>query len=82
MEIQKNTIYKHYKGDFYVIEDFALNTETEQTMVVYRGIYRDCPLFVRPISMFTEKLPEDKQKQYGQEYRFQPVKVKSKNTDH
>lgn len=45
-------IYKHFKGDHYLVEDIALDSETHKEMVVYRRLYDDCSLWVRPIEMF------------------------------
>ena len=42
-------IYKHFKGDYYLVEDIALDSETHKEMVVYRKLYDDCSLWVRPI---------------------------------
>ncbi len=51
-------IYQHYKGSKYKYEviDFARHSETLETMVVYRALYDDCNLWVRPLDMFTENI--------------------------
>ncbi len=46
--------YQHYKGPFYEVIDVARHSETEEEMVVYRTLYGDFSLWVRPLSMFTE----------------------------
>lgn len=48
--------YKHYKGNFYQVEGIATHSETEEKMVVYRPLYGDQALWVRPLSMFTENV--------------------------
>ena len=75
MDVQVGKIYRHFKGNLYLIEGIAIHSETGEKMVVYRGIYDDCPLYVRPLSMFTEKLDKDAYPGYKQEYRFQRVEV-------
>jgi len=47
-------IYQHYKGNQYEVMDIALNSETLEKMVVYRALYGNFDLWVRPLQMFTE----------------------------
>lgn len=53
--IQKG-IYQHYKGRQYEVIDVALHTETLEEMVIYRALYGDFGLWVRPLSMFLESI--------------------------
>jgi len=46
--------YRHYKGNFYEVIGVALHSETEQELVVYRKLYGDGSLWVRPLEMFRE----------------------------
>ena len=55
MEIQKG-IYKHYKGNEYEVLMVAKHSETEEEMVVYRALYGEYDTWVRPLTMFTEKV--------------------------
>ena len=55
MEIQKG-IYKHYKGNEYEVLMVARHSETEEPMVVYRALYGDYGVWVRPYEMFVEKV--------------------------
>ena len=48
--------YKHYKGNFYQVEDIATHSETEDKMVVYRPLYGEGALWVRPLTMFLEEV--------------------------
>lgn len=48
--------YRHYKGNFYEVIDIAFHSETEEEMVVYRKLYGDHSLWVRPLGMFMEEL--------------------------
>lgn len=46
--------YRHYKGNDYLVIAVARHSETEEEMVVYRCLYGDRSLWVRPISMFSD----------------------------
>lgn len=47
-------IYQHYKGQYYEVLDVARHTETLEDMVVYRALYGEQGLWVRPLKMFLE----------------------------
>ena len=47
-------LYRHYKGPEYRVYGVARHSETEEQMVVYRALYGDYGLWVRPLSMFCE----------------------------
>ena len=46
--------YRHYKGNFYEVVGVANHSETLEKMVVYRALYGEGELWVRPISMWSE----------------------------
>lgn len=48
--------YRHYKGRFYDVLGVAKHSETGEPLVVYRCLYGDFSLWVRPLSMFTESV--------------------------
>ncbi|MFM6982974.1 MAG: DUF1653 domain-containing protein [Chitinophagaceae bacterium] len=50
----KKNIYKHYKGHLYELLDTARHSETLEEMVVYRQLYGEHSLWVRPAAMFFE----------------------------
>ncbi len=52
-------IYQHYKGQQYEVLGCAHHSETEEILVVYRALYGDYGLWVRPISMFTSTVVVD-----------------------
>jgi len=49
-----NGIYKHYKGNLYQVLGVARHSETEEAHVVYKTLYGDYSLWVRPLTMSTE----------------------------
>jgi hypothetical protein len=57
----ENGIYKHYKGNLYEVLGVARHSETEETHVVYKTLYGDYSLWVRPLGMFTESVEVDGQ---------------------
>jgi len=46
--------FVHFKGGRYRLEGFAKHSETREEMVVYRALYGDGGLWVRPVGMFFE----------------------------
>ena len=52
----KAGIYRHYKGPEYQVYEVARHSETEQQLVVYRPLYGEAKLWVRPLEMFVENV--------------------------
>ena len=53
--IQAGT-YRHYKGNTYQVIGVAKHSETQEDVVVYRALYGEGGLWVRPLEMFSEKV--------------------------
>lgn len=51
--------YKHFKGNYYEVLDIANHSETLEKMVVYRALYGDFGLWVRPAKMWNETITRD-----------------------
>jgi len=51
--------YRHYKGNLYEVVDVARHSETEEQLVVYRALYGERGLWVRPLAMFDETVVVD-----------------------
>tara|TARA_Y100001951_G_C11139961_1_gene183076 strand:- start:131 stop:400 length:270 start_codon:yes stop_codon:yes gene_type:complete len=51
--------YRHYKGKDYQVIGLARHSETEEALVVYRTLYGDFDLWVRPLAMFNEQVEVD-----------------------
>jgi len=56
-------IYRHYKGNEYRVIAIARHSETEEEMVVYRCLYGDHSLWVRPLSLFRDTVLVDGREQ-------------------
>jgi len=52
--VLKAGLYRHYKGNRYEVIGVARHSETQEELVVYRALYGEQGLWVRPLSMFTE----------------------------
>lgn len=55
--VVKPGLYRHYKGKHYEVIGVAKHSETSENMVVYRPLYGERGLWVRPLKMFEEMMP-------------------------
>ena len=60
MELETG-LYQHYKGNLYEVYMTAQHSETEEWMVVYKALYGEEGMWVRPYTMFVEKVDVDGQ---------------------
>lgn len=77
-EVITGRIYRHFKGNYYLVEAIALNSETGEEMVVYRKLYGDGGLWVRSLKMFTEEVDRQKYPDAAQKFRFELVEIADK----
>ena len=78
-ELKINGIYKHFKGDYYIVLDVAIHSETKDKYVVYRGLYGQNELYIRPIDVFLSEVDHKKYPNISQKYRFELQNIKSIN---
>ena len=76
-EVITKRVYRHFKGDYYLVEDIARHSETQEEYVIYRKLYGDGSLWIRPKEMFLSKVDKDKYPNVEQEYRFELQNIES-----
>lgn len=77
MEIQLKKIYRHFKGNLYLVEDIAIHSETGEKFVVYRALYGSQELYIRPYDMFISEVNREKYPNVKQKYRFELANIES-----
>lgn len=55
----KPGLYRHFKGNLYQLIDIANHSETLEPMVVYKALYGEQKLWVRPAAMWNEIVDKD-----------------------
>ena len=74
-EVQIGKVYRHFKGNYYFVENIAYDSETTERIVVYKPLYERADkrqLWVRPEKMFLSEIPIDRPDNItGQKHRFE-----------
>lgn len=58
-QIRIGARYKHFKGNIYRAMSLAKDSETGEDVVIYKALYGNCELWVRPLKMFMEQITRD-----------------------
>jgi len=66
-------VVRHFKGNEYEILCFALDSETQEELVVYRALYGERGTWVRPKEMFFSRVDREKYPDVSQTYRFEKI---------
>lgn len=81
-EVEIGKVYRHFKGNYYFVENIAYDSETKERMVVYKPLYEredGRKIWIRPEKMFLEEIPERPDNITGQKHRFELDKTISSN---
>ena len=72
-QVKIGKIYRHFKGNYYFVENRALDSESKEWLVIYKPLYdrEDSKIWVRPEKMFLEEIPERPDNITGQKHRFE-----------
>ena len=76
-KIKEKGIYKHFKGDYYLVEELAKDSETKEPVDVYRRLYGEGDLWVRPLDMFLSEVDHEKYPNVKQKYRLELQKIET-----
>jgi hypothetical protein len=74
-KIKIHGVYKHFKGKFYLVEETAIHSEDLSEYVVYRQLYDNGKLYIRPLEMFLSEVDHEKYPSVKQKWRFEEVEL-------
>lgn len=72
-EIVIHGVFRHFKGNLYYVEGVARHSETGEELVVYRALYGERELYVRPKDMFLSPVDREKYPNVEQKFRFELI---------
>ncbi len=81
-EVKIGKVYRHFKGNYYFVEDVAYDSETKERIIVYKPLYEredNRRTWVRPEKMFLSSIPERPDNITGQKSRFEIAEDIEKN---
>lgn len=81
-EVKIGKVYRHFKGNYYYVENIAYDSETKERMVIYKPLYDredGRSTWIRPETMFLSEIPERPDNITGQKHRFELANEIEKN---
>ena len=73
-QVKIGKVYRHFKGNYYFVENVAYDSESQERIVVYKPLYNREDgryIWIRPEKMFLEEIPERPDNITGQNHRFE-----------
>jgi hypothetical protein len=77
-ELVVHGVYRHFKGNKYIVEDVAIDSETDEYLVLYRALYGEGLLYARPMKMFLSAVDREKYPDVKQKWRFELIEERDK----
>lgn len=78
-KLEVNRIYKHFKGDYYIVLGTGINSETLEEYVIYRALYGDGKVYLREINNFLSEVDHEKYPNVKQKYCLELQEIESVN---
>ena len=75
-EVKISGVYRHFKGNYYIILGLGKHSETCEDVVIYRALYGNNDIWVRPLDIFLEKVDLEKYPNATQKYKFELCNIK------
>ena len=82
-QVKIGKVYRHFKGNYYFVENIAYDSESKERLIVYKPLYNRADghyIWVRPEKMFLEEISSDRLDNItGQKHRFELCEELEKN---
>ena len=81
-QVKIGQVYRHFKGNYYFVENIAYDSETQERMVIYKPLYArndEKNIWIRREPMFLESIPSRPDNITGQTHRFELCENLTKN---
>lgn len=76
-KLEVNRIYKHFKGDYYIVLGTGINSETLEEYVIYRALYGEGKVYLREINNFLSEVDHEKYPNVKQKYCLELQEIES-----
>lgn len=76
-KLEVNRIYKHFKGDYYIVLGTGINSETLEEYVIYRALYGEGKVYLREINNFLSEVDHEKYPNVKQKYHLELQEIES-----
>lgn len=80
-ELQIGRVYRHFKNKYYLVVGEAIHSETDEKYVIYKQLYGEGLVYIRPYDMFLSEVDREKYPDVKQKYRFECINAPEAGTD-